>query len=306
MFINCDLNNGFDDFRMSASDKYNLTEHFLFPPTRLDQSKLAEEIESKTVLITGASYGIGESLVYALSKSGAHLILVARTAEKLETIKSKLEAEGGKVTIFPVDLTKTEEVENLLNELNELPGGIDIFISNAGKSIRRPLLESLDRYHDFTRTMALNYFGPVRLALGLVPVLRKNRGQIINISAVNVTLIPAPFWAAYQASKTAFDQWFRCAAPELEAIGIRATSIYLPLVRTRMIEPTAEYKNAPAMSPEHVARIICRVIYTKKSYAPWWLFFGQLGSVILRRPAEFLMKRLIKLKETKKIERLEK
>lgn len=289
---------------MASSYKYSLLEHLLFPPTRVDQTRLVEEIKGKNVLITGASFGIGESLAYTLSKSGANLILVARTAEKLETIKTEIESNGGKVKVFAVDLTKTEQVESLLNELNQFPDGVDIFVNNAGKSIRRPLLESLDRFHDYTRTMNLNYFAPVRLALGLIPVLQKNSGQIINVSAVNVTLIPAPFWAAYQASKTAFDQWFRCAAPELEAIGIHTTSIYLPLVRTRMIEPTAEYKNAPAMSPEHVARIICRAVYTKKSYAPWWLFFGQISSVIFRRPAEFFMKRMMKSKESKQIERL--
>lgn len=289
---------------MSSSDSYNLIEHFLFPPICVNRSKLAEEVNGKTVLITGASYGIGESLAYALSKSRANLILVARTAEKLDAIKTEIEASGGKVNVFPADLTKTEQIENLLNELQQLPDGIDIFINNAGKSIRRPLMESLDRFHDFTRTMNLNYFAPVQLALGLIPVLRENHGQIINVSAVNVTLLPAPYWAAYQASKTAFDQWFRCAAPELEAANIYTSSIYLPLVRTRMIEPTAEYKNAPAMSPEHVARIICRAIYTKKSFAPWWLFFAQFGSVTFRRPAEFFMRRWIKSKETKKLERL--
>lgn len=289
-----------------SSDNYSLIEHLLFPPTSVDQSRLAQEIRGKTVLITGASFGIGESLAYALSKSGANLILVARTAEKLEAIKSEIEANGGKVRIFPVDLTQTEQIETLLNELHQVPKGIDIFVNNAGKSIRRPLLESLDRFHDFSRTMNLNYFAPVRLALGLIPVLQKNSGQIINVSAVNVTLIPAPFWAAYQASKTAFDQWFRCAAPELEAAGIRTSSIYLPLVRTRMIEPTAEYKNAPAMSPEHVARIICRSIYTKKNYAPWWLFFAQISSTLFRRPAEFFMKRWMESKANNKTGRLKK
>lgn len=289
-----------------TSDSYSLIENFLFPPARVNQKRLAEAIKNKTVLITGASYGIGESLAYALAKSGANLILIARTAEKLATIKAEIETAGGKISVFPVDLTKSEQIENLLNELDQLPNGVDIFVNNAGKSIRRPLFESLDRYHDFTRTMALNYFAPVRLILKLIPVLQKNRGQIINISAVNATLLPAPFWAAYQSSKTAFDQWFRCAAPELEIAGIRANSIYLPLVRTRMIEPTAEYKNAPAMSPKHAARIICRSIYTKKSFAPWWLFFGQLGSVVFRRPAEFFIKRWLNSKENKKFERLKK
>lgn len=287
-----------------SADKYSLIEHFLFPPARCDKRKLAEVLNGKTVLITGASFGIGESVAYRLSKTGAHLILVARTAEKLEKIKDDIEKENrtSKVTILPVDLTNDEQIQTLLNELRGLPDGVDVFINNAGKSIRRPLFESLERFHDYTRTMSLNYFGPVKLMLGLIPILQKNHGHVINISAVNALLIPAPYWTAYQSSKTAFDQWFRCAAPELEAADIATTSIYLPLVRTRMIAPTAEYKNAPAMSPDHVAKIICRSIYTRrKIFKPWWLIFGQIASVVFRRPSEVFMNRWAKNKPGKNL-----
>lgn len=266
-----------------------LLEHFLFPPKFCDEKKLADAVKGKTVLITGASFGIGETLALMLAKTEANLILVARTSEKLEAVKSEIEKDSkAAVRIFPCDLTKDEEIENLLKELQDFP--IHIFISNAGKSIRRPLFESLERFHDYTRTMSLNYFAPVKLILDLIPILQKNRGHVINVSAVNTLLIPAPFWTAYQSSKTAFDQWFRSAAPELEAAGIATTSIYLPLVRTRMIEPTAEYKNAPAMSPEHAAKIIGKSIYTRRRiFKPWWLIFGQIGSVIFRRPTENFM-----------------
>lgn len=269
--------------------KYNLIEHFLFPPTFFDERKFAETLRGKTVLITGASFGIGEQLAFLIAKTEANLILVARTSEKLAAIKNEIEKNSkADVRIFSCDLTKNDEVETLLSELKNYP--INVFISNAGKSIRRPLFETLERFHDFERTMSLNYFAPVQLMLGLIPILRKNRGHVINISAVNVLLIPAPFWTAYQSSKTAFDQWFRAAAPELEAAGIRTTSVYLPLVRTRMIEPTAEYKNAPAMSPEHVAKLVTKAIYTRrKIFKPWWLIFGQIGSVIFRPFAEFFM-----------------
>lgn len=284
---------------MSAG-KYSLIEHFLFPPALFDERKLAEALDGKTVLITGASFGIGESVVNLLSNTDAHLILVARTAEKLEKIKDEIEKGNPitKVMIFPVDLTNDEQIQNLINELSKLPDGIDVFINNAGKSIRRPMFESLERFHDFERTMSLNYFAPVKLMLALIPILQKNKGHVINVSAVNVLLIPAPFWTAYQSSKTAFDQWFRCAAPEIEAADISTTSVYLPLVRTRMIEPTAEYKNAPAMSPDHVAKIVCRSIYARrKIFKPWWLIFGQIASVIFRRPAEFFMESWVRKKQ---------
>jgi short-subunit dehydrogenase len=170
-----------------------------------------------------------------------------------------------------------------------------VFVNNAGKSIRRSVFDSLDRLHDFSRTMNLNYFGPVQLLLSLIPTLVARQGQVINISAVNVLLAPAPKWAAYQASKTAFDQWFRCVGPELNARGVSTTSIYLPLVRTRMIEPTPEYKNMPAMQPEQVAQLICRAINSRRrTYGPWWLMAAQLASVVLRWPWERIMTRRLK------------
>lgn len=109
--------------------------------------------------------------------------------------------------------------------LYQLPNGLDVIVSNAGKSIRRSIHDSLDRYHDFTRTMAINYFAPVRLLLSIIPLLEKNKGQIINVSTINALLLPIPYWAAYQASKGAFDTWFRSVAPELNAIGIATTTI---------------------------------------------------------------------------------
>ncbi len=280
---------------MFSTYDYNLLEFILFPQVWLNKSTLNRKLRGKTIFVTGASYGIGESLIFELAETGAHLILAARTLEKLLEIKTAVEACGGRATVFAVDLTKPEQVQDLLTELEKLPGGIDVFVNNAGKSIRRSIYESLDRLHDFERTMRLNYFAPVQLLLGLIPILEKNKGHVVNVSAVNVLLQPAPLWAAYQASKAAFDQWFRAVAPELNARGVAATTVYLPLVRTRMIEPTAAYKNAPAMNPQHVARIICKLIATRKrTYAPWWLIFGQLGSIIFRGAWETLAPRFIK------------
>lgn len=263
-----------------------------FPFLRLDRARLHKQLAGKTVLITGASYGIGECLAESLAGTGAHLLLVARTTEKLIEVKKRVEAKGGWADIFPCDLTNAEEVQTLLEELHQLPNGIDIFVNNAGKSIRRSIFDALDRLHDFSRTMNLNYFGPVQLMLSLMPVLVARQGHVINISAVNVLLIPIPKWAAYQASKTAFDQWFRCVAPELNAHGVSTTTIYLPLVRTRMIEPSKAYKNMPAMQPEDVAQLICAAINSRRrTYAPWWLILGQLASVLFRWPLEAIMRR---------------
>ncbi len=264
-----------------------------FPFLWVDRAKLQTRLAGKTVLITGASYGIGECLAIALAQPQVYLILVARSSEKLMEVKKRVEAQGGRADIFPCDLTNVTEVCALLEEFDRLPERIDIFVNNAGKSIRRSIFDSFDRLHDFQRTMNLNYFAPVQLMLSLIPILVAREGHIINISAVNVLLLPAPKWAAYQASKTAFDQWFRSVGAELNGRGVSTTSIYLPLVRTRMIEPTKAYQHVPAMEPEDVAKLICMAIYTRRrTYAPWWLIWGQLVSVILRPLGEVIMSKL--------------
>ncbi len=158
---------------MFSTNNYSLIESLLFLPTWLNQEKLENAVRGKTILITGATFGIGEKLSYQLAKTDAQLILVARTEKKLKQIKLEIESVGGKVMIFPTDLTDIKSVENLLRELTNLPNGVDIVINNAGKSILRSIKDSLDRFHDFQRTMALNYFAPVQLLLGLIPTLEK-------------------------------------------------------------------------------------------------------------------------------------
>ena len=261
-----------------------------FPLLWYDRRRLRAVLAGRTVCITGASFGIGESVALLLADAGARLVLIARTADKLEQVQQQVQQRGGQAEIFACDLTDSAAVQQLLQQLSELPGGIDILISNAGKSIRRSLFDSVDRFHDFTRTAALNYLAPVQLVLGLTPLLLSSGGQVINVWAINVLLIPPPKWSAYQASKAAFDQWFRSIGPELNSRGVATTSIYLPLVRTRMIEPTAHYRRYPAMQPEQVACVICRAIVSRRrSYKPWWMPVAEVICLLLRWPIEILM-----------------
>jgi len=277
---------------------YTLLERALFFSSSFNFEKLKKEMDGKTILITGASSGIGKELAYLLANTTAHLILVARREESMDVMKVEIEKASAHVTVFPVDLRNEEELKGLLVFLHQLSDGLDIVVSNAGISINRPIVQSLDRYHDFTRTMALNYFAPVQLLLSLIPVLEKKNGHIINVSTINALLLPIPYWAAYQASKTAFDTWLRSAEPELKIKNISTTSIYLPLVKTPMIEPTIAYQTSSAMSPVHVAEIIGHALYTKrKVYKPWWLIFGQGASVIFRAPLSIIIPKLIKKKE---------
>lgn len=277
---------------------HRFLEKVLFPPSLFNKSKLLRQLEGETVLITGASSGIGEQLAYLLADINVHLILVARRGDKLAAMKDIIEKKAASVSVIPADLRDEKEMEGVLRFLHELPDGLDIAVSNAGHSIKRSIHQSLDRYHDFTRTMAVNYSAPVQLILSMIPLLEKKQGHIINVSTVNVLLHPIPEWAAYQASKAAFDTWFLSVAPELNRTGISTTSIYLPLVRTPMIMPTTSYEKLPAMSPQHVARIIGKYLYTrKKTYKPWWLIYGQLASVLFRRHLEFSMTRRLGKRE---------
>lgn len=277
---------------------YRFLETVLFPPSLFNERKLEHHLEGKTVLITGASSGIGEQLAYLFADIKVHLILVARREDKLVAMKDGIESRAARVSVFSADLRNEDELKGLIRFLHGLPDGLDIVVSNAGHSIKRSIHQSLDRYHDVTRTIAINFSAPVQLLLSTIPLLEQKQGHIINVSTVNVLLHPLPEWAAYQASKAAFDTWFLSVAPELNMTGISTTSIYLPLVRTPMILPTTSYEKLPAMSPQHVARIIGKYIYThKKTYKPWWLICGQLASILFRRYLEFTMSRRLRKRE---------
>ncbi len=275
---------------------YRLLEKLLFSSgMRLDRSRLTAALRKKTILITGASSGIGERLAYRLAELPVHLILVARREDRLLVMKQEMEKLFARVSIYGADLRDADEREGLLSFIHRLPDGLDIVVSNAGLSINRSIMDSLDRKHDFTRTMAINYVAPVELLLSLIPLLRRAQGHIINISTINTSIVPLPKWAAYQASKSAFDIWLRSASSELHVSGIATTSIYLPLVRTPMIEPTAAYRSVPAMSPDHVADIIAKSMYTRRrSWMPWWLLFGQLASVLFRGTLERLAEKKLR------------
>ena len=275
-----------------------LLEKLLFPSkalSSLERQRLAQTVSGKTILITGASYGIGEQLAYLLAslnlreteqtslRRPAKLILVGRTTEKLQQVQARIIQKHSLASIYPIDLRDDEQLQSFIQFLQSQ--NVDVFINNAGQSIKRSIMHSLERSHDYERTIRLNYLAPVKLCLGLIPHLQVNQGQIINVSALNVLLPPMPEWSAYQASKSAFDQWFRSVSPELYAQGITTSTLYLPLVRTRMIAPTAMYQSAPAMRPEQVAALIGRLIIHKKtSFKPWWLYPVEVLSVLLQKP----------------------
>ena len=220
-------------------------------------------VRGKTVLITGASSGIGLTVAKKLGKAGARVLLVARGVEKLEQTAEMIRAVGGEAFIYPCDLTNLEAIDAMADQVLVNHGSVDILINNAGRSIRRAVMESLDRYHDFERTMQLNYFGTIRLIMRLLPSMAaRKRGQIINISSIGC-LANAPRFAAYVASKAALDAFTRCLSAEVKQYNIETTAIYMPLVRTPMIAPTKMYDYVPTYTPDQAANLVIKAIVDK-------------------------------------------
>lgn len=259
-------------------------------PARVsDPDKLRGAVSGKTVLVTGASYGIGEATARSLAAAGATVLVVARSEDRLCDLTASINAGGGRAVAYPTDLTDESAVTTLTKDITEQHGPLDIVVSNAGKSLRRSLHHQYDRPHDFQRTIDINYMGPVRLLLGLLPAMRENgRGHIVNVSSVGVRVVPGPQWGAYQASKGAFDRWLRSVAPELHADGVDVSSVYFALVRTRMIAPTPILGRLPGLSPDQAADAIAKaVIERPRTNEPPWVLPAEVASVLLAGPADY-------------------
>ena len=282
---------------MNAAAKLNaitqalntVTDHVANPARVSDPDKLRGTILGKTVLVTGASYGIGEATARSLAAAGATVLVVARSEERLCDLTTSINAGGGRAVAYPTDLTDESAVSTLTEQITAEHGPLDILVSNAGKSLRRSLHDQYDRPHDFQRTIDINYLGPVRLLLGLLPAMRANgSGHIVNVSSVAVRVAPGPQWGAYQASKGAFDRWLRSVAPELHTDGVDVTTVYFALVRTRMIAPTPLLGSLPGLSPDEAADAIAKAIIERpRTIAPPWVLPAEVASVLLAGPADY-------------------
>jgi NAD(P)-dependent dehydrogenase (short-subunit alcohol dehydrogenase family) len=220
-------------------------------------------LAGKHVVITGASSGIGRVTALKVAQAGGIPVLVARGKDKLEETRSTIELRGGTAHVFPCDLSDLDAIDSLCEQLTtELPS-IDFVVNNAGRSIRRSLRLSQDRFHDFERTMQLNYFGAIRLVMGLMPTMHRQRsGHIVNVSSIGVQTNP-PRFSAYVASKSALDSWSNVVASEVVGNGITFTNIHMPLVRTPMIAPTTLYDKFPTISPAQAADTVLKALVEK-------------------------------------------
>ena len=217
-------------------------------------------LAGRTTVVTGASSGIGEATARQVAARGSTVLLVARRTEELERLRDEIEAAGGRAAVYPCDLADGEAVDALVKQLLEDHGAVDYLVNNAGRSIRRSLHLSYDRFHDFERTMAINYFGPVRLTLGLLPAMREQRfGHVVNIVTWGVQ-IKAPKFAAYIASKTALDTWSRIAGRETYGDNVTFTNMRFGLVRTDMVVPTGSIEDRQGISAEQAAARVVRAL----------------------------------------------
>ncbi|MGH3480313.1 MAG: SDR family NAD(P)-dependent oxidoreductase, partial [Nocardioidaceae bacterium] len=234
-------------------------EQHLDPSTRAD-GDLRRRLSNQTVVVTGASSGIGRATALKVAQAGGIALLVARGQDKLEATAREIEALGGRAYVYPCDLADLDAIDALAKQISSEHDTVDVIVNNAGRSIRRSLHLSYDRFHDFERTMQLNYFGAIRLVMGLTPKLKAGGGgHVVNISSIGVQTNP-PRFSAYVASKAALDAWARVVSSELIGDGITFTTIHMPLVKTPMITPTRIYDAFPTISPAQAADLVLKAI----------------------------------------------
>jgi short-subunit dehydrogenase len=275
----------------SVSDRVGLLMHggtvrgLAGPPS---EGRLRDAVEGKVVLVTGSSAGTGKAVARRLGAAGATVLLVARRQERLEEVAADIEAAGGTAHVHPADLSDVDAAGALGELLLERHGAVDVVVNNAGLSIRRSVELSYDRFHDFDRTIRINYLGPVRLLLTLLPAMReRGGGHIVNVSTIGVQFPDAPRYTAYLASKGAFDIWLRGLAPEVRGDGVACTSMYFGLVHTAMSGATSMYRYMPGLSPDRAATDVAWAIVERPTTTgPLWARLGGLAADAARGAME--------------------
>jgi NAD(P)-dependent dehydrogenase (short-subunit alcohol dehydrogenase family) len=237
-------------------------ERHLDPALKIDHS-LRGQVAGKVVLVTGGSSGIGLAAAVKFAKAGAITVICARDQAKLDEARAQILEEAGKdaiVHVYSADIANEESCKGFVATLQAEHGGVDYLINNAGRSIRRAIESSYDRFHDYERTMQLNYFSAIKLVMCFLPHMKEQRrGHVVNISSISV-LVNAPRFSAYVASKAALDAWTSCAASEFADQGVTFTTVNMPLVRTPMTAPTKIYENMPLLSTDEASDLIVQAV----------------------------------------------
>ena len=239
---------------------------------------------ASTVVITGASSGIGRAAAIKIAAAGGIPILIARSMDKLEEAKAEIERAGGTAYAYSADLSEMDSIDEVVKQILNDHASVDMLVNNAGRSIRRSVMLSTDRFHDYERTIRLNYLAAVKLILGLLPHMKeRGSGHVVNVSSIGVQTNP-PRFSAYVGSKAALDAFTRVVSSETIGDNITFTTIHMPLVRTPMIAPTKIYDSFPTISPDEAADIICEAIRSKPKQINTRL--GTFGEVLYARRAQ--------------------
>lgn len=274
-----------------AAKLWDYWERNLDPDLFIDRT-LKGQVEGKVILITGGTSGIGQATALKIAEAGSAkaVIVCGRDQEKIDETLKLAKKRGVKIVAYSADVSDEVGCAEFAKKLHENHGGVDILVNNAGRSIRRALEHSYDRFHDFERTMQVNYFGALRITMALLPHMSaQKRGHVINISSIGV-LTNAPRFSAYVASKAALDAWTRCASSEYSDRGISFTTINMPLVKTPMIAPTKIYNNVPTLEPDEAADMIIRaIVYKPVRIATRLGVFGQVLHAFAPRIAQIVM-----------------
>jgi NAD(P)-dependent dehydrogenase (short-subunit alcohol dehydrogenase family) len=259
-------------------------------PDLFKDRTLRGTVEGRVCVVTGATSGIGLATAEKLADAGAILVIGARKPERLREVAAALEARGASVHPYQCDFSDMADADKFIQTVLENHGHVDVLVNNAGRSIRRSLDLSFDRFHDFERTMSLNYFGSVRLIMGFAPkMLERRLGHIVNISSIGV-LTNAPRFSAYVASKSALDAFSRCAASEWSDRNVTFTTISMPLVKTPMIAPTKLYDSVPTLTPDEAADMVANaIVYRPKRIATRLGTFAQVLHAVAPKMGEIVM-----------------
>ncbi|WP_280371806.1 SDR family NAD(P)-dependent oxidoreductase [Nocardia wallacei] len=265
---------------------------FLIGPRGLrDRAELRAEVAGKVVVVTGASYGLGEATARLFAQAGARVVLAARSMDRLRALADEITAEGGQAFAYPLDLTSEQSVSEFAASVLFDFGEVDYLIHNAGKSLRRSIHLSYDRPKDITATAGANYVGPMRLTLALLPAMRaRGRGHIVNVSTVGIMFPVVPKWGFYLSSKAAFDWWLRAVGMEARADGVTLTTFYAGLMHTRMSAPSRWMRMLPGQTPADAARVIARAVVRKpRTLTPIYGHPSAILVPLLRVPNELLL-----------------
>lgn len=224
------------------------------------QANLRTAVDGRVVLVTGASEGIGAAVARDCAAAGATVLLVARTRTRLDAVRDEISAAGGTAHVHPADLSDMDEVARLAEEVLAVHGHVDVLVNNAGRSIRRAVTDTVERFHDVERVARLNYFGAVRLTLALLPaMIEREQGHVVQVSTLG-TLVHVPRFSAYLGAKAALEEYSRVLATEVAPSGVTVSVVHMPLVRTAMIAPTRLFESTPAMTPAEGAALVTRAI----------------------------------------------